>query len=128
MLQAYAYLIHLLSGFALLSIFFWIYTWVTPFDEIALIREGNTAAVFSLAGASLGFCLTLASSITHSDNFMMFLAWGAGAMAVQTIVYAVITRILPSMNHAIVNNNNGMGALHGTASLVLGIINAACLS
>lgn len=128
MLMAYAYLIHLLSGFVLIAVFFGIYTRITPFDEIALIREGNMSAAASLAGAMVGFCLTLASSILHNDTYEMFLAWSVGAMIVQSAAYAAITRMLPQMNDAIEHNNVAMGALMGTASLALGIINAACLS
>jgi putative membrane protein len=128
MVAAYAYLLHLVSGCVLMAVFFAIYTWITPFDEIALIREGNMAAALSLAGAVVGFCLTLASSVLHSDSYEMFLAWCTGAMVVQSAGYAVITRMLPQMNSAIEHNNAAMGALMGTASLALGIINAACLS
>ena len=44
LLQASAYALHLLSGVMLLAVFFAIYTKVTPFDEVALIRQGNAAA------------------------------------------------------------------------------------
>ena len=128
MLAAYAYLLHLLTGCVLLAVFFAIYTWITPFDEIALIREGNMAAALSLAGAMIGFCLTLASAILHSDSYETFLIWSAGAMVVQTAGYAAITRMLPQMDGAIEHNNAAMGALMGLASLALGILNAACLS
>ncbi len=128
MVAAYAYLLHLVTGCVLLAVFFAIYTWITPFDEIALIREGNMAAALSLAGAMIGFCLTLGSAILHSDSYVTFLIWSAGAMVVQSIGYAAITRMLPQMNGAIEHNNAAMGALMGLASLSLGIINAACLS
>ncbi len=128
MVAAYAYLLHLVTGCVLLAVFFAIYTWITPFDEIALIREGNMAAALSLAGAMIGFCLTLASAILHSDSYLTFLAWSAGAMVVQSIGYAAITRMLPQMNGAIEHNNAAMGALMGLASISLGIVNAACLS
>ena len=49
--QAYAYLLHLSSGFILLGVFFWVYTKITPFQEISMIRIGNVAAALSLAGA-----------------------------------------------------------------------------
>ena len=128
MLQAYAYLLHLLSGFVLLAVFFVVYTKITPFDEVSLIRRGNAAATVSLSGAGIGFGLTLASSILHSDSFMMFVVWAVGAMVVQTVTYALLTRLLPQMNQAIEENNVAMGALMGTASLLVGIVNAACLS
>ena len=58
MMQASAYALHLLSGCALLAAFFAVYTKITPFNEVALIREGNAAAALSLTGAGVGFCLT----------------------------------------------------------------------
>lgn len=128
MLQAYAYAIHLLSGFVLAGVFFGIYTKITPFDEVALIKQGNIAAALSLAGALLGFSLTLWSSILHNDTFFLFLVWGIGAMIVQALCYAVISRSLPEMARAIEANNAAMGGLMGTASLSIGIINAACIS
>lgn len=128
MSQIYAYLIHLFSGFALLGVFFWIYVRFTPFHEITLIRQGNMAAALSLAGATIGFCLTLVGSILLNNTFMMFLIWGFFAMTVQLITYMLVERALPKMNAAISENNTAMGALMGTVSLVVGIINAACLS
>ena len=128
MLQAYAYILHLLSGFLLLGVFFGIYTKITPFNELSLIREGNVAAALSLGGALIGFSLTLASSVLHSDTYLLFVGWAIGAMVVQAASYAAITRVLPQMNAGIADNNIAMGALMGTSSLTVGIINAACLS
>lgn len=128
MLQAYGYAIHLLAGFALLAVFFRMYTRVTPFDEVSLIRKGNVAAVLSLAGALIGFSLTLAASIVINATFLMFLAWAAGAMVVQVACHAIIARALPDMDAAIADNNVAMGGLMGVLSLVVGIVNAACLS
>ena len=39
-----------------------------------------------------------------------------------------LTRMLPQMNEAIENNNVAMGGLMGALSLMVGMINAACLS
>jgi putative membrane protein len=126
--DAFSYGIHLLSAFVLILGFAAVYLKVTPFDELALIREGNVAALLSFAGALVGFCLTLASSIAHNSTLLLVLAWAFGAMIVQVATYAVLTRLLPGMNHAIETRNNAMGGLMGAASLVVGIINAACLT
>lgn len=128
MLQAYAYILYLLSGFLLLAVFFGVYTKITPYNELALIQEGNVAAAFSLGGAMIGFSLTLASSVLHSNTYLLFIGWAVGAMIVQAISYAAITRVVPKMNAGIAENNIAMGALMGTTSLTVGIINAACLS
>ena len=124
----YGYLIHLLSGIALLGVFVAIYTKITPFDEVALIRQGTTAAALSFVGAMLGFSLTLAASILINDTYLMFLFWAACAGVVQLLAYALLSRVIPQMNEALSQNNVAMGALMGGVSVVVGMINAACLS
>ncbi|MFM0003562.1 MULTISPECIES: DUF350 domain-containing protein [Paraburkholderia] len=126
--DAFSYGIHLLSAFVLILGFAAVYLKVTPFDELALIREGNVAALLSFAGALIGFCLTLASSIAHNSTLMLVLIWAIGAMVVQVATYALLTRLLPGMNDGIETRNTAMGGLMGAASLVVGIINAACLT
>jgi putative membrane protein len=128
MLQAYAYALYLLTGFVLLAIFFAIYTKVTSYNELKLIRQGNMAAALSLSGALVGFCLTIASSILHNGAYTMFLAWAVGAMIVQVICYFAIARAIPDICHQIEKNNIAMGALMAVSSLTIGIVNAACIS
>jgi len=124
----YAYVLHLLASLVLLAVFVGVYTRITPFKEFTLIRQGNVAAALSLGGAILGFCFTLSSSIQHNDTLLTFLMWAVGAMVIQVLVYAALTRALPEMNAAIESNNTGMGALMGTVSVTVGALNAACLS
>jgi len=126
--QLYAYLIHLLAGLAVVGAFVAVYLQVTPFRELHLIHNGGVAAALSLSGATLGFALTVASSILHNDTFLMFLFWAACSAAVQVIAYAFVARLLPSLNAALENNNVAMGGLMGVVSLVVGTINAAALS
>src|SRR3954463_12706495 len=111
--HAYAYALHMLTGIALLAAFFGVYTKVTPFDELGLIRQGNVAAALSLSGAVVGFCLTVVSSILHNDIFWLFFIGSLAAMLVQVVAYALLTRMLPQMNQAIQQNNIAMGALMG---------------
>lgn len=126
--QFYLYLKHLLSGLIMVGLFAAVYVRFTPFHEMPLIRRGCTAAALSLAGAIVGFSLTVASSILHNDHYLMFVAWGTLAAVVQVAAYLLIERSLPEMKAAIEANNVAMGALMGTVSLVVGVINAACLS
>ena len=128
MLQVYAYLLHLLTAFALLLAFTVLYVKTTPIDEFALIRQGVVAAALSLGGALIGFSLTLASAISHYDQYLLVFAWAISAMVIQVVTYAVVARLLPHMNDALQNNNIAIGALMGSTSLAVGILNAACLS
>ena len=122
------YLIHLLLAAVLLIAFFIIYTRVTPYNEVLLIRQGNQAAALSLGGALLGFSATIASSLMHTANYQQFFAWAFGAMVVQLLVYLVTTRLLRMSKDQIESNNSAFGGLLGAISLSIGAINAACIS
>ncbi|SDV47267.1 DUF350 domain-containing protein [Chitinasiproducens palmae] len=128
MQQAYAYLIYLVSALALLGIFALVYARITRFDEMTLIREGNSAAALSCCGALVGFSLTLFSSIASHATWQMFIVWALGAMVTQVLVYVVISRVIRGMNEAIHDNNVAMGGLMGGIALAVGIVNAACLT
>ena len=122
------YLIHLLLAAGLLIVFFIIYTRVTPYKEVLLIRQGNQAAALSLGGALLGFSATIASSLMHTADYQQFFAWAFGAMVVQLLVYLVTTRLLRMSKDQIESNNSAFGGLLGAISLSIGAINAACIS
>jgi len=124
----YSYVMYLLASVAMISVFSLIYTKITPYDEIKMMREGKSAAALSFLGALIGFSLTLASSILHNDSFIAFAAWAGAAMIVQLVVYAGLSRLIPDMHNSLESNNVAIGALLGGVSLTFGIINAACLS
>jgi putative membrane protein len=123
-----AYLLHLLTAVAMVLVFFVIYTRITPYDEVTLIRAGNQAAAFSLGGTLLGFSITLASALWHTPDYYQFLVWGAGGMLVQVVVFAVATRLLNMSKDQIEANNKAFGGLLGAIALSIGVINAGSIS
>src|SRR4051812_43998254 len=88
------YATHIIAAALLLGVFFFVYTRVTPFDEMALIHAGKGAAALSLGGALIGFSLTLASSIVYNSTLVGVVGWAVVAMAVQVVVYAITSRML----------------------------------
>ena len=122
------YLIHLLLAAVLLAVFFKAYTWMTPFDEILLIRQGNFAAALSLGGALIGFSITIGSALVHTADYREFAAWAFGAMVVQMLAYAITTRVLNMSKDQIEGNNAAFGGLLGAISISIGVINGACIS
>ena len=122
------YLLHLLLAAALLIAFFIVYTRLTPFNEVLLIRQGNHAAALSLGGALLGFSATIASSLLHTGDYRQFFGWAFGAMVVQVLAYAVTSRLLRMAKDQIEADNSAFGGLLGAISLSIGLINAACIS
>lgn len=122
------FLIYLVLSLALLAVFAWIYNKITPYDEIQLIREGNTAAAVAYSGAILGLALPLGSAVAHSVNPVDMLIWGVVALAVQVLVYFIVRRVLPLLNDHIPENKIAPAILLAAMSLAAGIINAACLT
>ncbi len=122
------YATHLIAAAILLGVFFFLYTWLTPFDELALIHIGKTSAALSLSGALVGFSLTLGSAIVHNATLIEVIVWAIVAMVVQVVVYVVASRVLHTVRTEIEAGNAAMGGFMGAISLVAGIINASCLS
>jgi len=123
-----AYLLHLSTAVALVMAFFVVYTRVTPYDEVHLIREGNGAAALTLGGTLLGFSVTVASSLMHTADYYAFVGWGAFGMLVQVLVFVIATRMLRMSKDQIEANNKAFGGLLGAISLSIGLINAGSIS
>lgn len=121
------YLAYLLAGLSLLAIFFFVYTRFTPYKEIVLLKQGNRAVAYFLSGAMLGFSTTIATSIFTHSSFPAFLAWSAGALVVQIVVYLALNRMFSNLAKEIEENNAAVGMISGAAALCAGLINAACL-
>ncbi|HEY7608702.1 MAG TPA: DUF350 domain-containing protein [Alphaproteobacteria bacterium] len=120
------FLQYLALAFALLVAYFVIYLWVTPHDELKLIRDGNNAAALSLGGAVLGFVLPLAIVITHHATVLQVVFWGVVALVVQIVAFFIARLLVPGLPQKIGSGNSSAGAMAGLVSLAIGILNAAC--
>ena len=109
-----AFLLYFALALILVAIFLFIYTWVTPYDEWTMIRNGSTAAAISLSGALLGFILPLASAITHSVNWLDMLIWGAIALIVQLVVYFIVSRLIPHLAQSITQGGTAQATYNAT--------------
>lgn len=126
--QYFLYLQYMLAGVAMTVVFAAVYLRITPAEELRLIKNGNLACALSFGGALVGFCVTLAFSISHSVGFTDFILWGLGAALVQILVYFAATCIIKGANEELINNNVAVGALFGAVSVSIGLLNAACLT
>jgi putative membrane protein len=122
------FLIYLAVAVVLLVVFVALYIRVTPYREIALIREGNMAAAFSLSGAILGFIIPLSAAIQHSVNILDMAIWGLIAMVVQLLAFVVVKLLIPSLPRDIPADKAGAGFFLGALALAVGLLNAACMS
>ncbi|WP_301101245.1 DUF350 domain-containing protein [Propionivibrio sp.] len=122
------FLAYLSLAVGLLAAFLLVYVNVTPYDEIALIRQGNTAAAVSLSGAVLGFAMPIANVIAHSDTLADLAAWGAIAGAVQILTYLLARFTLPHLTEDIPADKVAPAIFLAALSLTVGLTNAACMS
>ena len=123
-----AFLAYFAVALALIAAFLLVYLNVTPYGEIALIRQGNTAAVISLSGALVGFAMPDANDIAHSHTLLDLAAWGAVAGIVQILAYLSMRLSLPRLAQDIPAGKVASAIFLAAVSLTVGLINAACMT
>lgn len=122
------FLAYLLASIVLLGIFLAIYTRITKHDEWSLLNQGNVAAAVSLSGSVLGFSLPLASVIAHAANMADLVVWSVVAMVVQLVAYFILFMTQRDITGRIERGEMAPAIMLATAGLVLGVLNAACLT
>jgi len=116
------------AGVGFVIVFCQVYCWITPYDELKLVREGNVAPAISFGGALIGFILPLHSAITHSVGFIDMLIWAAVAMVVQLAVFGIVRLCFKGLVREIENNQTAAATLLAFFSLAIGILNAASMT
>ena len=115
------------TAVVLLLAFLAIYIRVTPYNELTLIREGNTAAAISLGGAVIGFALPIAVSVAISHNLYAMLAWGVVASRRAAAHLHRGPARLPRLNESIPQGKLASGIFLASLAIGVGILNAGCI-
>ena len=122
------FLAFMATAMALTFFYVVIYMWVTPHDEIKLIRENNMAASLAFAGSLVGFCLPLASAIANSGTLVDVAVWGVVALLVQVAVFFLVCLPIPKISERIEKGEMASGLWLGATSLTGGLLNAASMT
>ena len=122
------YLVFLGTALGLFAIALGIYLQVTPFHEIRLIRQGNSAAAVSLGGTAIGMAIVLHSAASGTFNAVELAVWGGVGLIGQIVVFLIVMLILPDLKKGINDDKLGYGILLGALSIAMGILNAGALS
>jgi putative membrane protein len=123
-----AFLAYFAVAVVLSGIFVRLYTWVTPHDELALLRANNSAAALAFGGALLGFALPLSSAITHSLSLLDCVIWGTVALIVQILTFVVLRITIKQLPERIEQGEVAMGIFSAATAISMGMLNAACMS
>lgn len=121
-------LLHATVTFAMLAAAIYIYVKITPYDEIKLIRDGNTAAAVSIAGAIIGLALPLAFSMASSISVWEVLIWGPVTLVLQLIAYRLTDLVLKDLPKRIVDGEMGPAIFLVSIKLAASVVNAAAVT
>jgi len=123
-----AFLGYFVGSLVLLAIFLWLHKALLLGAEWRLIRDGNAAAALSVAGAAGGFTLPLASAIIHSAGFADMVVWAAISGVVQFGCFAAMRLLRGDVGAALAGGDMAEATMIAAFSLIVGTLNAACLS
>ena len=123
-----AHLLYFALSIVLIAVFIVIYTAITPYREMALIRAGNAAAAVSLSGALLGFALPLAQSVAQAGDLGDLLTWSAVALVAQLAVYGLTRLLLPQLPVDVKEGKLAPAIFLAAISIAIGILNAAAMT
>ena len=123
-----AHLLYFTVAIGAIILFVAIYTAITPYWEIRLIRQGNTAAAISLGGAILGYTCPLAQSVAQSGSLADMLLWSAVALVAQLVAYGVTRLVLPHLSADVNEGKIAPAIFLAALSVAIGILNAAAMS
>ena len=123
-----AFISYFFLSLALLVVFLAVYLAVTPYRELALIRQGNVAAAISLGGATIGFVLPLARAVTQSVSMLDLVTWGGVALVVQVVVFLIVGVLLPKLTAAVKDGQVAAAAFLASLAVAVGLLNAASMT
>ena len=113
---------------AFIYLYMIVYLWITPYNELKLIKEGNVAAAISLSGSVLGFTFPLAAAISNAVHPWDMMLWGVIAATVQLLVYVAVRFSLLNVSRRIPDGQVASGIVLGAISVCAGMLNAACMT
>ena len=105
-----------------------VYVWITPWDEVKLIRAGNTAAAVSMGGAVIGLAIPLAFAMAASVSVYVILVWGPVTLVLQIIAYRIADVVLKDLPQRIEDGEMGSAVLLVSIKLAAAAINAAAVA
>lgn len=121
-------MLHSSVTIAMLVVGVLIYMWITPWDELKLIRDGNTAAAVSMGGAVIGLALPLAFAMAGSVSVYEILVWGPVTLFLQIVAYRVADVVLKGLPARIENGEMGAAVLLVSIKIAVAAINAAAVA
>ena len=121
------FMLHGGTAILMLIVGAFIYSKITPWNELDLIMEGNTAAAVSFSGAILGIAIPLAAALSSSISIWEIVVWGSVAIILQITVFLILDLVLPNLSEQIKANKIAAGICIASNKIALALMNAAAV-
>ena len=121
------FMLHGGTAILMLVVGAFIYSKITPWNELDLIMEGNTAAAVSFSGAILGIAIPLAAALSSSISIWEIVVWGSVAIILQITVFLILDLVLPNLSVQIKANKIAAGIFIASNKIALALMNAAAV-
>lgn len=122
------FIAYFVTAIVLLLVFMKIYTILTPFDDVALIKANNVSASTVFVGAMLGFGAPIASAAANSVSLLDFAMWAVIAGIVQVLTFILFRKFYPLVSDRIEKGEVAVAIKLAGLSVTVGLINAACIT
>src|SRR3954466_8046756 len=96
-----AFLLYFIVAGVLIVAYIFVYTWITPHDEFALIRSNVPGAAIALGLSTIGVAVRLARASGRANDVVDMAIWGIVALIVQIIAYYLARIPLPDLSQRI---------------------------
>lgn len=105
-----------------------LYALLTPYKDLQLIRDGNTAAAISLGGIFVGLALPLGVSMAASTTVLDIVIWAVAVIAVQLLAFRMVDLALRGLPKRIAAGETAAAAFLAAIKLATAIVLAAAVA
>ncbi len=119
---------HFAVTLALLGVGVACYNALTPFHELGLVREGNTAAGIVLGGNFVALAIPLAATLATSLVTLDIVIWGLVALVVQLIAFVAAARLIPGLRSMIESGNIAAACMLAGIQVAVALLNAGAMA
>jgi putative membrane protein len=105
-----------------------LYAFLTPYREVALVREGNSAAAVSFGAVLASLALPLAFAMAASTSLLELLLWGATTTIVQLFLFWLTDLIFAGLPQRIRDGDVAAAVLMAAAKLAVAAVLAGAVA
>jgi putative membrane protein len=123
-----AFLLYFSIAAIAVTAYLYIYTWLTSYDEFALIRRNVPGAAVALGLSLVGFALPVGSAISHSSDILDCIIWSAIALAVQVLAFFAARIPVPELSARVEAGEMAPAIWLGFLSVTAGLLSSAAMT